>query len=310
MKIKEFLFLGIFLLSILPLGAQDIIYKYSGETIEAVVTDISPGVIKYKKYGHQKGAVYSIARDQVEKIKYESGRIITFEKSKRAEKLPDSVMIAQLARPSPIFGWHIGLGGSDLYGDIMGHKMQFASAIGATLTIPVGRTNTIMLEADILSLGCRFDDIDTTFDDGTRLVITDANEDLGYLSLLVTDRIFLNENRNYFLEGGLYGSFLTNAISSGYAEITDTLGVVTNGNFEDSLLEFYKLFDFGIAAGCGGRIPLDKNRKWHLSAGVRFYYGLSNIVDADNLTGFEDYSESNIFGFFFIGADIPTKTKQ
>ena len=202
MNIRALFFAVILLIGVFPLGAQDIIHKYTGETIEAVVTDISPGVIKYKKNDQQTGAIYSIAREQVEKIVYESGKIVTFEKAKPAEELPDSIMISKLSKPSPTFGWHIGLGGSDLYGDISGNKMQFASAIGATFTIPTGRTNTIMLGADILSLGCRFDDIDITLDDGTRLVITDANENLGYLSLLVVDRIFLNANRNYYLEGG------------------------------------------------------------------------------------------------------------
>jgi len=310
MNIRALLFLLIFFTGVFSAGAQDVIHKYTGETIEAVVTDISPGVIKYRKYDQQQGPVYSIAREQVEKIVYKSGKIITFEKSEPLEELPDSIMILNLSKPSPTFGWHIGLGGSNLYGDISGNKMQFASAIGASFTIPIGRTNTILLGADILSLGCKLDDMDYIRVDSVRVVITDANEDLAYISLLVMDRVFLNENRNYYLEGGAYGSFLTNASWSGSAEITDTLGVVTSGNFEEPLLEFYKLFDFGIAAGIGGRIPLDKKGKWHLTAGVRFYYGLSNIVDASNLTGFEDYSESNMFGLFFIGADIPTKTKQ
>ncbi len=310
MRIRALLFIFILFLTALSVQAQDVIHKYSGETIEAVVIDISPGVIKYKKYAQQNGPVFSIAREQVEKVVYENGKTITFEKSEPRKEPLEKDPDLNPAKPSPTFGWHIGFGISNLYGDIEGGRMQLASAIGATFTLPVGRRNTIMFGADILSLGCRLEDIDITFDDGSRLVITDANEDLGYISLLVLDKYFFNENHNYFLEGGVYGSFLMNATAAGNAEITDTLGVVTSGAFEDRLDEFYKPYDIGLALGIGGRLPLDKNKKWHLSIGARFYYGLTNLVDAANLVGFDDYRESNIYGIVFVGVDIPTKSKQ
>jgi hypothetical protein len=59
----------------------------------------------------------------------------------------------------------------------------------------------------------------------------------------------------------------------------------------------------------GGRIPLDKNNKWHLTAGVRFYYGLTNIADIQ-IPGFESYSEYNIFGLVFVGVDIATRSSK
>jgi len=290
-------------------GAQDIIFKRTGEEIQAIVVDISPGVIKYRKFDQQQGPVFSIAREQVEKILYENGKTTTFEQNEITEKLSLNEQKTKQTRPSPTFGWHIGFGASDLYGDIAGSKIQLASTIGVSFTLPVGRNNTFLLEADVLSLGCGFEDMDATLNDGTRLVITDANEDLGYIGLLIMDRFFFNAKRNYFIEGGTYGSFLVNASTAGNAEITDTSGVVTSGDFEDSLLDLYKSYDFGLALGFGGRIPLDKKGKWHLTAGARFYYGLTNITDI-SLPGFEYYSESNIFGLIFVGVDILTKSSK
>jgi hypothetical protein len=104
-----------------------------------------------------------------------------------------------------------------------------------------------------------------------------------------------------------------NATFSGNDEVVNSSGAtIDNMSFTETFVDFYKSFDFGLAVGLGGRIPLDKNRKWHLTAGVRFYYGLTNIVDPDAaiLIGFADYQESNIFGLVFVGLDIPTKSKQ
>jgi len=310
MNIRALVFIFLFLLAGFSAGAQDIIQKHNGETIEALVIDISPGVIKYRKFSQPNGPVFSIAREQVDRIMYESGKTVTFESEEKTTRPVDQDPAIAHVKPSPTFGWHLGVGGSDLYGDISGNKMQLASAIGATFSLPVGKNNTILLGVDILSLGCRFEDIDITYDDGSRIVITNSNEDLGYLSVLAMDRFFLNGNRNYYIEGGGYGSFLMNAATSGEAEITDTNGVVTSGTFNEKIFEYYKPYDFGLAVGVGGRVPLDKNKKWHLTAGARFYYGLTNIIDDSFVTGLDGYRESNIFGLIFIGVDIPTKSKQ
>ena len=188
--------------------------------------------------------------------------------------------------------------------------MQLASAIGVSFTLPVGKRNTLLFEADILSLGCAFEDMDyIDYRDSSRVVITNASEDMGYISLLVMDRYFLNEKRNYFIEGGLYGSFLIDAKMLGDVEITDSTGMISSGSFEEKLLELYSSFDFGLTGGIGGRIPIDKKGKWHISVGARFYYGLINIVSSD-FPGLENYKESNIYGLIFVGMDIPTRSTQ
>ena len=310
MKISVIFIIIILLLTATTASAQDIIFKWTGEEMQAIVVDISPGVIKYKKFDNINGPVYSIAREQVEKIIYENGKTIDFTKSERNIEKHKQEKIFQPVKTSPTLGWHLGVGASNLYGDIEGNKIQIASAIGASFTLPVGRRNTFLFEADILSLGCAFEDMDyIDFRDSSRVVITNAREDLGYISLVVMNRYFLNEKRNYFIEGGVYGSFLIEANMLGDAEITDSTGMITNGSFEDKLLEFYSSFDFGLAGGIGGRIPIDKKGKWHISAGARFYYGLINIVNSD-LPGLEDYKESNIYGLIFVGVDIPTRSKQ
>ncbi|NQT77548.1 MAG: PorT family protein [Bacteroidetes bacterium] len=309
MKTRFTFLILILLLTATAAGAQDIIFKRTGKEIQAIVVDISPGVVKYKKFDNKNGPVFSIAREQVEKIIYENGKTIDFTKPERDIEEHEQENILPPEKTSPTLGWHLGIGASNLYGDIEGSKMQTASAIGVSFTLPVGRKNTLLFEADILSLGCTFEDMDyIDHRDSSRVVITNASEDLGYIGLVVMDRYFLNEKRNYFLEGGIYGSFLMDATMLGDAEITDTTGMIISGSFEDKLLDFYSSFDFGLAGGIGGRIPIDKNGKWHISAGARFYYGLVNITNID-IPGL-DYKESNIYGLIFVGVDIPTRSKQ
>lgn len=309
MIFRVFLCISILLLACSQMDAQDIIHKHNGETIEAFIVDLSPGVIKYRKFDKPQGSIYSIARDQVEKIVYQNGKVVAFDEEEVKEEPLDKDPEINIEKPSPTFGWHIGLGPGSLYGDIQLSKPKLVTDIGASFTLPMGRNNTLLLGANILSLGCGIEDHDFLDQDTSRWVITNSSEDLGYLGILVTDRYFLNSKHNYYIEGGGYASLLVNASIEGEAEITDINGMVISGVIEESLVEFYKAYDFGLVVGLGGRIPLDKINKWHLTVGARFYYGLTNIVEP-NIPGLEDYHESNIFGFFFVGADIPTKTKQ
>jgi hypothetical protein len=313
MGMRAFFFFFLLLIPGFLLQAQDIIYRNTGETIEATIVDISPGVIKYKKYGDQQGPVYSIAREQVEMIIYADGKITRFEKEEEQEELPEAGSQKPIIRPSPTFGWHLGFGPSSIYGDIENAKARLASTIGASFVLPTGQNNTVMFGVDILSVGCGLRDFRLFDDDDNRWEFSEASEDMGYISLLVMDRIYLNVKRNYFLEGGGYGSFLLNASFNAQAEVYNVQGtLIDEGPYSEDWTTFYKMFDLGLAAGLGGRIPLGKNGKWHITAEARIYYGLTNIFDLDNISmsGIIDYRESNIFGLLLIGVDIATRSKD
>ena len=308
MKNKPLILLAIILGLPLASASQDIIYRNNGEEIRAVVLEISPGVVKYLKYDHRQGPVFSIAREQCEKIIYENGRVVTFDKPVKKIKSGKTENRPLPVRKSPLLGWHIGLGASTLYGDIENNKPLLASSIGVSVTLPFARNNSLLLQADLLSLGCSFHDMDYLDEsDSSRVSITNAVEDLGYIGLMLMNRYFFNSDFNYYIEGGLYGSFLVNARMQGDVEITDTLGQVSSGSFNEQLIDIYDVFDFGVAAGLGGRIPLDKRKKWHLTLGMRFYYGLTNIIDT-GIPLLNEYRESNIYGLVFLGLDIPTKS--
>lgn len=298
-------FIILLLFAGLSAGAQDIILKKTGEEIKAIVVDVSPGVVKYKKFENQQGPIFAIAREQVDKIIYQSGKAQDFEEETPEPITPMSEEQAMMpAKASPILGFHMGFGASNLKGEITGSKTQLASTLGATFQFPVGNYFSFLLGIDLLSIGCGFEDIDyIDHTDSSRIVITNAREDLGYFSLILLPRVYLNKKRNFFVEGGVYGSVLFGATMSGEAEITYASGEVESGAFSDEINNFYKVFDFGVAAGGGGRIPIGKKGKWHITAGARMYWGLSNIIDTD-IPGFENYTEFNIYGLVFVGADL------
>jgi hypothetical protein len=311
MKNQLLLILALFFFTGLAVSGQDIILKKTGEEIQAIIIDVSPGVIKYKKFENQDGPIFAIAREQVDKILYQNGKAETFRQEEPEEiKKPDKQRQIEVPlKPSPVLGFHMAYGGSNIYGDIENGKLLLATALGASFTMPAGKNNGIYLEADLLSIGCGLDDWNVIDYNGDLIEFTDAREDLGYLSLILLDRYFLNAKRIFFIEGGLYGSVLISATISGQARISNSHGVVDEGAFEEKVQNWYSDWDFGVAGGVGGRIPLGKTAKWHISVGARFYYGIPNIWDFI-IPGMEGYRESNIYGLIFVGADLKTRSSK
>ena len=81
---KHLLYILLFIAS--PSFCQDVITKLTGEDIEAKVLEIGLDVIKYKKSSNLEGPSYSIAKQDVFRIKYKNGEIEIFTQLKESEK--------------------------------------------------------------------------------------------------------------------------------------------------------------------------------------------------------------------------------
>ena len=82
MKHSLILFFTLFLLASSTLFAQDRIYpRNSKKFIKAKISEVGLDEIKYKEFDNQEGPVFSIEKDEIEKIEYSSGRIEKFEQS-------------------------------------------------------------------------------------------------------------------------------------------------------------------------------------------------------------------------------------
>jgi hypothetical protein len=72
--------------------AQDIITKKSGEEIPAILKEITPKEIKYKRFTNPDGPLYTLLKSDVLMIRYQNGEI---------EKFEDAPQITAPARPEP-----------------------------------------------------------------------------------------------------------------------------------------------------------------------------------------------------------------
>jgi len=70
---KKIFFTLCFLLFIVKVFSQDIIYKKNGDEIKAKVTEVELNVIKYKLFENLEGPTYTISKSDVLMIKYEKG---------------------------------------------------------------------------------------------------------------------------------------------------------------------------------------------------------------------------------------------
>lgn len=76
--LKFFSMILIFCFSQQMLKAQDVIYKKGGKKMEVKIKEIGMDDIKYVELDDQDGVIRSIAKDAVEKIKYENGKVEEF----------------------------------------------------------------------------------------------------------------------------------------------------------------------------------------------------------------------------------------
>ncbi|MBP5334420.1 MAG: hypothetical protein J6Y61_01375 [Bacteroidales bacterium] len=77
---KRLIFIAVMMLgSVMVSRAQDIITTRSGEDIQAKVEEVSPLMIKYKRFSNLDGPTYSISTAQVVMIRYENGEKDVFD---------------------------------------------------------------------------------------------------------------------------------------------------------------------------------------------------------------------------------------
>lgn len=88
---KNYSFLILFLFCSLFTMAQDKIHKKNGEILEAKVTEVGTTEIKYKIFTDQAGPVYTIEKEQIIKIIYESGRVENYQLSADSTKTKFSI---------------------------------------------------------------------------------------------------------------------------------------------------------------------------------------------------------------------------
>lgn len=90
-KVMYAVLLGLFFIS--SAYAQDVITKSNGDDINAKIIEITQTEIKYKKYDHLDGPIYTLSLNDIFMVKYENGtkEIFSQDDKSRINKLPEGV---------------------------------------------------------------------------------------------------------------------------------------------------------------------------------------------------------------------------
>lgn len=89
-KVMYAFLLGLFF--VFTANAQDVITKSNGDDINAKIIEITQTEIKYKKYEHLDGPIYTLSLKDIFMVKYENGNKEVFTQNDKAQKnLPEGL---------------------------------------------------------------------------------------------------------------------------------------------------------------------------------------------------------------------------
>lgn len=82
--------------------AQDLINKKSGEVIEAIVSEVNPSEITFKKFSYKDGPDYVILKSEILSIRYANGDVDDFtEETGNSYVMPDTTSIKSIETMKP-----------------------------------------------------------------------------------------------------------------------------------------------------------------------------------------------------------------
>ena len=202
--------------------------------------------------------------------------------------------------PTPFIEVWGGMGLSSITGSLSSTEKRLTGLFGAGTTIPISAQNNIHAELAYTFQGFKYkpqtyQGIDT---------LKTAEQRFNYVKLNVMDRYFLDKKRTYYVNGGFYLAYLSQARFQGTWE-TDIPGTddkqlheLDTGNESD-----FKTFDFGLSGGIGVRLGNKQASNFTIEA--RASYGLINVAKpaADGTK----FNEHNIYAVLKLGVDIPVR---
>jgi hypothetical protein len=113
MKRKVFLSVCLLVICWGVCHAQDVIITRDAKKINAKVTEVNPGDIKYKKFDNPDGPTYTLPKNQIASILYQNG-MVDVGSMKEEEILKDTVDEVPEDRPESTVDFQLALSGQDL----------------------------------------------------------------------------------------------------------------------------------------------------------------------------------------------------
>lgn len=206
--------------------------------------------------------------------------------------------------PTPYLEFWGGMGLSSVSGDLSGSEGRLTGLFGAGFTLPISKKNNIHAEIAYTFQGFNYDALIHVENDGDTLSLRTREQRFNYFKINVMDRYFIDKKRTFYVNGGFYAAYLSQARYMGTYYVTNL--ETGNEEIEDFDIEnrdTYQRADFGLTGGIGVRLGNKKASNFTIEA--RASYGLMNVLKEPILG--RDYSISNFYGVLKLGVDIPVK---
>ncbi|NQT77547.1 MAG: PorT family protein [Bacteroidetes bacterium] len=199
--------------------------------------------------------------------------------------------------PTPLIEVMGGMGLSSVAGSLSSTEKRLTGLFGAGATIPVSAQNNIHVELAYTFQGFKYKLPKTYVVDTVTIDLKSAEQRFNYVKLNVMDKYFIDKKRTFYVNGGFYLAYLSQArFQVSWDTKDEKLEELDEGNESD-----FKTFDFGLNAGVGVRLGNKQASNFTIEA--RLSYGLINVAKpaADGRT----FNEHNIYGILKFGVDIP-----
>ena len=204
--------------------------------------------------------------------------------------------------PTPLIEVWGGMGLSTVAGSVAATDKRLTGLFGAGFTMPLSMQNNLHFEAAYTFSGFKYKPGYYQPAD-TMLYLDKAEQRLNYFKITVQDRYFIDKNRRFYANGGIYIAFLLHSrFQANYQ--TGVIGTESEVHHEvdEANKDDFKSVDFGLTGGVGVRLGNKEVSCFTIE--LRAAYGLINMVQPkDDQT----FNEKNLYGIIKLGIDIPTK---
>ena len=255
--------------------SQDVIIKKSGDEIKAKITEVGLDIVRYKKFDHIEGPIYTIAKYEILIIRYENGTKDIFNEKIKPESIssssssnPELFNRNKKAKAGLIIKAGLNLSNillkvnSETYFGDLGYRMNPGFHIGATTEFPL--TEMFSFETGLL--------LSTK---GFKREEMNDNEQLEKLNLLYLD-IPLTIKASFDLGGtklcGIFGPYLGVGLSGRYEHRYDITGMAI-GMRKTAVEWGYDLerLDYGLTMGAGVEVN-------SIQISLTYSLGLANLT--------------------------------
>lgn len=204
--------------------------------------------------------------------------------------------------PTPILEVWGGMGLSSVAGNVAATQNRLAGLFGAGITWPITDKHNLQFEGAYTFQGFKRKGEDYIQEQDT-VFIEKPDQRLNYFKLNIMDRYFLDKERIFYVNGGIYMAFLSNArYQAGYEVPVEGTDDMERIEIDDSNKDAFQSFDMGLTAGAGARVG-NKSLS-NFTVELRFSYGFLNV--AKPAEGFVPHAH-NIYGVLKLGVDIPVR---